>query len=342
MVNSAKSDKAASSGTDSVELALTRGSEREQLFFHHPVVTDKAKLPTPAIKGSFQVISSAIVHHFPGACFAADSRFGKSYAIAALMQILPESFPDLPIYSVNAKRHDRPSERTFYTDILHDCRHGAADIGTASARRTRLLNMWISGAQASNSDRLLLFIDEAQNWDEFYYTFLRDLSNDLASHDIRMLVVLFAHPSLLVVRTSLLSRERTDLIGRFMMHPMRFRGVASSSDLEEIARCYDDPTISEFPAGSGISYSRFFRPEAYCDGWRLEDDVEQCWRAFSTAAGKQSGQLQIGMQWVANAVRSYFYSHWDVEHGKPFEDGDIWETAVRNSGYATSLGIIQG
>jgi len=342
MANSDNSDETAPSGRGVVNLALTRGSERERLFSRHPVVTDRAKLPTPAIKGSFQVISSAIIHHFPGACFAADSRFGKSYAIAVLMQTLPHSFPDLPIYSLNAKRHDRPSERAFYTDILHDCRHGVAESGTASARRTRLLNMWISRAQASNSDRLLLFIDEAQNWDEFYYTFLRDLSNDLGSHDIRMLVVLFAHPSLLVVRTSLLSRERTDLIGRFMMQPMRFRGVASSSDLAEIARCYDDSTISEFPAGSGISYSRFFRPDAYRDGWRLENEVEQCLAAFSTAAGKQSGQLQIGMQWVANAVRSYFYSHWDAEHGKPFEDGDIWETAVRNSGYITTLGIIRG
>ncbi len=323
-------------------LFLTPGMEREQMFARHPVVTDKAKLPTPPIKESFEVISSAIIHHMPGVCFAAEARYGKTYGIAHLLQALPQRFPHLPIYSVNAKEHDRPSERTFYTDLLQDCGHGLSDSGTAAARRQRLLNLWFSRTQAVSSNQLLIFVDEAQNWNEYFFTFLRDLSNDLASRDVGLIVVLFAHPSFLIVRTSLLAGQRTDLIGRFMLHPTQFRGVSSQNDLIEIAKCYDNPDISEFPPGTGISYSQFFRPDAFSmNNWRLESEAVQCWSAFTQASKKQSGHFQIGMQWIANAIRDYFYTYWNIEHGEVFPDKDLWEKAVESSGYLTTLGVIK-
>lgn len=326
---------------DVAQQLLEPGAARDQAFTLHPVVTDKAKVPTPAVKEAFEVVRGAIVHYEPGVCFAADSRFGKTYGIDVLRQTLPQSFPGLPMYSVSAKGHDRSSERSLYTDLLLDCRHGMADSGTAMARRIRLLNLWIATAQASSSDRLLLFVDEAQNWDEEDYTHLRDLSNDLASREVRLIVLLFAHPSLLVIRTSLLGHKRTDLIGRFMLRPLGFRGVTSLADLIEIMKCYDDPSISEFPSGTGISYSQFFRPRAYREGWRLEKEAGRCWAAFSSVAAKHGGHFQIGMQWVTSAIREFLYSHWRAEHGEPASDHDLWEEAVSASGFESSLGVIQ-
>lgn len=320
---------------------LETGVDRDQAFTIHPVVTDKAKMPTPAVKEAFEIIRGVIVHYEPSACFAAESRFGKTYGIDVLRQTLPQSFPGLPMFSVAAKEHDRPSERSLYTDLLLDCRHGAADSGTATARRSRLLNMWIATAQASNSDRLLLFVDEAQNWGEDDYTRLRDLSNDLAAREVRLIVVLFAHPSILVIRTSLLGQRRTDLIGRFMLRPAAFRGVSSLADLAQVAKCYDDPEVSEFPAGTGISYSRFFLPRAYEEGWRLEKEAGRCWAAFSNVAAKHGGNYQLGMQWVTSAIREFLYCHWRAEHGDPADAGDIWDEAVSASGFESALGVIQ-
>lgn len=327
--------------TDFVQRLLEPGTERDRAFTIHPVVTDKAKIPTPAIKEAFEVIKAAIVHYDPGVCFSADARFGKTYGIEVLRQTLPQSFPGLPTFWVAAKGHDRPSERSLYSDLLLDCHHGITDSGTAMARRLRLLNMWIATAQASNSDRLLLFVDEAQNWNEDEFTHLRDLSNDLASREVRLIVLLFAHPSLLVIRTSLLGQKRTDLIGRFMLHPVAFRGVTSLIDLQEVAKCYDDPTISEFPAGTGISYSQFFRPNSYRNGWRLEKEAKYCWAAFSRVATKHGGNYQIGMQWVTGAIREVLYSYWRTEHGELADEGDLWERAIDASGFESALGVIQ-
>lgn len=325
-----------------VEALLLKGSAvRSKAFEMHPVVTDKAKVPTPAIKEAFEIIKSAIVHRDSGVCFVAYSRFGKTFGIRVLREVLPQSFPSIPSFSVVAKEHDRPSERSLYTDLLLDCQHGVADSGTALARRIRLLNMWLATAQASGGDRLILFVDEAQNWVEQDLTRLRDISNDLALHEFRLITILFAHPGLLATRTSLLASKRTDLIGRFMLHPRVFKGVSSLSDLIETMRCYDDPQVSEFPIGSGISYSEFFRPREFHSGWRLEREAGSCWAAFSTEASKHGGHYQVGMQWVATAIRNFLYIHWMMEHGDPAEEGDIWQEAVSSSGFELSLGVTQ-
>lgn len=320
---------------------LEPGTERDQVFEVHPVVTDKAKVPTPAIREAFGLVTGAIVHRDLGVCFVADSRFGKTYAIDALQRTLPQSFPQVPVLVVAAKSHDRPSERSLYTDLLLDCRHGAADIGTASARRVRLLNLWLATAQGSGDDRLTLFIDEAQNWAEDDFTHLRDLTNDLSAHEVRLITVLFGHPSLLSTRASLLAAKRSDLIGRFMLHPRRFSGVASVSDMSQVMACYDTPEVSEFPSGSGISYSEFFRPEAYRAGWRLENEAGSCWAAFSAAAGKHGGHYQVGMQWVAGAIRDFLYVQWQTEHGQLPSKEDAWESAISASGFEFTLGVTQ-
>lgn len=320
---------------------LQPGEARDQTFEIHPIVTDKAKIPTPAVKDAFEIIKTAIVHRDPGVCFIADSRFGKTFGIDVLRQTLPQCFPKLPVFSVIAKDHDRPTERTLYTDILLDCRHGVTDTGTAIARRMRLLNMWVATMQASGEDRLVMFVDEAQNWTVEDYTRIRDLSNDLASHGIRLITVLFGNPGLITLRASLIGEKRADLIGRFMLHPFYFRGVSSILEMVEVMKCYDSHEISEFPVGSNICYSQFFRPDAYQSGWRLEQEAGKCWAAFSSSAGKHGGNYQVGMQWVASAIRNFLYVYWQAEHGQPYDAGDVWSEAVSASGFEFTLGVTQ-
>lgn len=334
-------DAVLDSPSDTGPLLLRGSSARDQAFEVHPIVIDKAKIPTPAIKGAFEDIRSAIVHRDPGVCFVAESRFGKTFAIDVLRETLPQSFPRIPMFSVVAKEHDRPSERSLYTDLLMDCQHGVTDSGTAMARRIRLLNLWLATVQASGGDRLVLFVDEAQNWAEEDFTRVRDLSNDVGLSQFRLITLLFAHPNLLSTRASLLTSKRTDLIGRFMLHPRVFKGVSCLADLIEVMKCYDDAEISEFPVGSGISYSQFFRPDAFRAGWRLVREAGPCWAAFSAEAGKHGGHYQVGMQWVASAIRNFLYVHWDLEHGNPPGGGDVWTEAVSASGFEFSLGVTQ-
>lgn len=320
---------------------LMPGAEREAAFEAHPVVSDLAKVPTPAVRDAFDIVCRAVVHREPGVCFTANSRFGKTYGMAVVRRTLPQTFPGLGIIVVVAKDHPRSSEATFYSDLLLDCGHHAADVGTAISRRNRLLSLWLAMAQACSSDRLLLFIDEAQNWHEDEYTYLRDISNYLAEHGVRLITVLIGHPLLHSVRATFLHAKRTDLIGRFMLHPYPFRGLTSLADAAAVLAAYDNAEISEFPEGSGISYSEFFRPKAFRSGWRLVSEAEACWAAFAAGAGKHAGSYEVGMHWMATAIRDVFYQYWETDRGAPATDGDKWAVAVSASGFEWSLGVTQ-
>ncbi len=316
---------------------LNPGAAREDAFIAHPIVTDRAKIPTSSIKYAFDVIKNAIIQRDPGVAFTADPRFGKTYAIDVLERFVPESFPEMPIFRSNAKRHQRPSEKALYNDILQDFGFDATGSGSAASRRNQIVNLMISASQAMESDRILLFIDEAQNWHEDELTWVRDISNDLALSDIRLITVMFAHPELHSIRDNLMKR-RTDLIGRFLVRPHIFRGVETFEHLKEIFCLLDDPEYSSFPSGSGISYSRFFLPKEFDNrGWRLSDEAMPCWAAFSDQMEKFGGHYEIGMRWVMAALRTWLLTHWEYEHGEIPRAGNLWDEAVECADFGASL-----
>lgn len=125
-----------------------------------------------------------------------------------------------------------------------------------------------------------------------------------------------------------------------MLKVIAFRGVSEVGDLIDIARQYDDPSVCEFPIGSGISYSRFFRPNAFREGWRLESEAGHCWAAVSNICVKRPGPPRLGMQWIASTIRNYLFSYWHLEHGFPAESGDMWREAIQASGVEDTLGVI--
>lgn len=329
------------------QMAKTQGSTNSseakpvlsRVFDEHPVIRDRARLPTPPVKAVFDVIERTIYQRDPGSSFIAHPRFGKTFAIQVLTKQVCATFPQVPVIIISAKGHARFSEVAFYTEILENCKHSFSGVGKVSARRSRLINYLWTLSQARNSDRIVLFIDEAQNWAEAEFSCLRDLSNDLALNDVRVIALLFGQTELASIRTVLLQSKRTDLIGRFMMQQFEFKGLTSLSDLVETMECYDDVEMSEYPEGSGICYSEYFLPAAFQGGWRLSKEAGRLWAQFEHAAREHGGLKQVGMHWVAACIRSFFVTHIGVDHtGLTGTDAD-WRQAVAASCFALSLGV---
>ncbi|WAL84947.1 ATP-binding protein [Pandoraea sp. XJJ-1] len=311
---------------------------RDEKLHAHPLIKDQVIAPTPAIKEAFDIVEDALIHYESGVCFIAESRFGKTFAINLIDTTVTQHFANVPRLRVNAKEHDHPTERALYTDLLLDLGHGSANTGTAIARRIRVFSLMLAAAQTSASDRILLFVDEAQNWKTADFTHMRDLSNDLTRQGISLVVVLFGHHQLNTLRTELRTAKRTDLIGRFLLSPYAFHGVRSEQDLLATLQCYDDPDIVEFPARSGVCISSFFLPRAYDAGWRIQNEARACWDAFETFGNHRTGHdAEIGMKWVGGAIRDFLCTHMD-EDGRDFRASrDAWIQAVQRSGFEATL-----
>ena len=306
----------------------------------HPVVCNQAHLPTPSIQRAYAEIAEIVAERDPGVSFVAFSRFGKTFAISVLADQLAANFPDVPVLSTNATEHKLFSELTFYSELLHGCTR--APVGQAKARdlRNRLVRYLWTLAESRRTDRIVLFVDEAQNWAEPELTALRDISNDLALFaGVVLLVNLFGAPSLANLRGALLQSGRTDLVGRFMVRQYEFQGITSILDLAATATCYDDVDISEYPVGSGVSFSEFFMPIAFRDGWRLEHEAELAWKSFQKAAQPHGGVKQIGMKWIALSIKRFLVtqSEWDRAGFRGTDK--MWANAISRSGFVQTLGV---
>ena len=321
------------------EAALQEGPTRESLYTSHPLVCNTVRVITKPLQEAYEVIAQVIVHRDPGTCLIADFRIGKTRGIGVIKDELASTFPTLPVGVINAKHHETASERTFFGDILEDYRHGAAQSGTAADRRRRLLSLWEAAARSTGSDRYVLFVDEGQNWGEAEYTWLRDATNDMQQRNVNVITIIFAHPELIATRGKMLARRRTDLIGRFLLTPRAFRGLRDLEELRHTLKAYDGPALHEFPQGSGISMSEFFLPKAFANGWCLEHEATAMWSAFVTIAGRTGHNAEnIGMQWVASAIRIFLFSSFNADGPMFCGDEKAWLYAVEASGYESSLG----
>lgn len=318
---------------------LEPGEARDKLYEQHPVTKNEVAVATPPLKEAYDIIQDVVVHRDPGTCLLGEFRVGKTTTIACTIRQLSHTFPKLPVGLALAKGHDAFTQGTFFSDLLQDFNHGGALRGTALEKRTRCLNMLLGQARQLSSDRYLLLVDEGQNWGEAQWTWLRDLANDLANKQVRLITVIFGqNADLTKLRLVLISRSRMDLVGRFLLNPREFRGLRDVGELEETLEAYDDPGQNSFPIGSDISYSEFFMPQAYKGGWRLSQEAECMWDEFRKVA-QRSGKLagNIGMNWIGGALRNFLFAQSLNDAPGYAGTPDNWAMAVLASGYEATL-----
>lgn len=253
---------------------------------------------------------------------------------------MPRIFPDLAVTSIIAKEHTRLNQAACYADILVDWGLYCGERTGDTARRNRIISAMFALAQDRHSDCILVFLDEAQNWGVHELTYFRDICNILDHFNLRPITILFGSPDILSQRDTLLQMKREDLVARFMMRPYAYNGIESLEDTIQLLKGYDDPDISEYPVGSGISYTQFFCPQAYRSGWRLSGEAAVCWAAFMRkCAQHHHNDCKVGMQWMAGAVRDVLLSHFECERQGRGLESSIWGNAVDASGFEWVHGV---
>lgn len=313
--------------------------ERIRLLPKHPLNKRPVKILTRSIQTAFLEICGAAAYKRPGYVFGADFRVGKSTAVSMIKEKLRESLPHVAVGMIVAqdyKKNRTASPRMFWGDVLFA--FGLTDSGNSQDRKFRVHSAIIAACREADGTDFVLLIDEGQNWGEDEYTHLRDLANLLLDpHGISVTTVVFGDPR--VEALGSVSRlRRKDLWARFMMQPRQFHGIRDKDDLRFFLNEHDSTKRCEYPAGSGISYTEYFLPRAYANGWRLSGQTDQLWDALVRAAQTVSQQVtDVGMQWVGDAVIRFLTLHLqkDVPEFMP-EPGD-WDAAVALSGFVESL-----
>ncbi|WP_230632584.1 ATP-binding protein [Paenibacillus athensensis] len=301
----------------------------------HPIEERRYTIGTDEIAKMYDEIKQWVENRAPGGMAYGRPRLGKTYAVRYLKHALPLDFGDnLPIFHYSCEQGKKQAnENKFYEDLLVSVGHGLPFAGKVPMKSNRLIKYFIEKAQSSGTNRVLLFIDDAQSLLELEYKILMDIYNRLELAAVSLTIILVGQEELVHQRTAFLASKKAQIVGRFMVHEYKFSGLKTLSELETLLDGYD--ITSEYPAGSGWSPTKYFFPQAYLNGFRLKSyavDLLDIFKELRAEAGLHKN-MEIPMQYLTLTIE-YILKKFGVNGlDQEFLTKINWIEAIRKSGY---------
>ena len=256
---------------------------------HHPLMKDNAILPTRALEEFVNAVRLWLDNLLPGAIVFGLPRIGKTQAIRYLMDnvaVLLGSPIPITLISCWEYTASGTTENRFFSEMLHALGYELTRSGTAALKRRRVIDCMVERATDVHEHRYLILVDEAQWLSDAHYRFLMDLHNQLKMADIRLIVLLVGQPELQEIKENLRSARKRHLLGRFMTGSHRFSGVAGLPDFRRMINALDDG--SEYPLGSGITFTQYFVPKAFACGWRMSTQADRLWSILDKVCRREN------------------------------------------------------
>jgi hypothetical protein len=298
----------------------------------HPLKRRTYRVPTPSIKAVIALVDECLFMFVGGALIHGRPRMGKSCAIDFVITDLKARHPQLSTYKMRWIKPQVTSENAFFAALLHTVKHPAQPSASKSALRGRLVHKLRQVADTLGDDRVVLFIDEAQNLREIEYEWLRDVHDELENNGIRLFTFLFGQHQLLAQKSAFQAQDKEQIVARFMIEELAFRGIASEAECAAVMGAYDK---GEFPAASGWNYTRFFIPLAHAAGLRIAESAPRLWRAFEDAHVKAQldGSPEIPMKYFTAAIEAALLTCAERDVATLTLDAAFWTTMVERSRY---------
>lgn len=313
---------------------------REEHWANHPIVKAGAKIPTQPILRSYALIKKGARRGRRSIAFYARPLRGKTTSIAVMKALIQRDFPGsgVFVYRVASKdgidklKEDRPAKFVISRGGFHEALLSALgdDIMMASSVEGKANQFYRAlYARSVNTRRLFIFIDEAQALVASEFGWLKDVINYLVDADIFVTTILFGQEKLREQFEKLRAHLRDDLIERFLRNIYEFEGIANVEELRLFLAACD--TGSEFPHGSGMSYTRFLWPKAFANGFRLANCAQDFWEALVDRLMLTNNSNGIGMNVVAEALAELADMTKDMDGTGLIFEKKLWISAIQRS-----------
>lgn len=301
----------------------------------HPLTRRHYRVATVAIEELVDLVEHCVRLLIPGALVHARPRMGKTHAIDYAAIHLARHRPDLLVLRMSCEHHRTQFEGPFFNALLAATGIRDAQPTSISHKRFALIRRLSEQLQTRGGHIVVLYCDEAQRLSKHALEWLRDVHDQLAQQGLRLITFLVGQPQLMEHKAQYQLSGDEQIVARFMIEQLHFRGI---TDAQDSATCMASYDLTRYPENSGPSFTEFFYPQAWSTGLRLERSGAQLWNAFvqAHAAAQLSGTIEIQMDYFTRAVESVLTSapQWD-SLGLQLTP-DHWERAVRESGYVAA------
>ena len=259
-----------------------------EILENHPVRERNYVLPTSSLDRTYAVIRERVWARRTGVFFYGSPRLGKTTCAEEVQLRLKDEFPKIHVILLSARRPPRGSETHMYKLLLEAMKHRLASRNDTYALFSNVISEIMMGVGKRAGTHFVLIIDEIQLLSDNDLELLLVIHNALALARVKMTTISFAQPEIFQKIAALVTKQQTQILARFLAEPCSFEGCANKGALKVLLEGYDDK--SEYPEDTGWSYTRFFLPLAYENGFRLSKFTGPIWDEIITATSLHTGE----------------------------------------------------
>lgn len=242
----------------------------------HPLVTRDYSLFTPSINAMIVGISHWLDDQMDGGVVFGPSRFGKSSGVDNWLGSLLAERCEQNIPLIIWSHSESSAAGTLYSNLLRAANYGLAKAARSSAQRKhQLIERFVNLAFEGGGRFVVLVIDEAQGMTEREWLWLVEIHSLLEKERIRLSVISIASVQIFDKPMGLALSGGAHAAARFMLAQYKFIGISSADELEFVFGGYDSGT--EWPKGSGVSFTAGVAPSAWQIGFRMSECAAALW-----------------------------------------------------------------
>ena len=309
----------------------------------HPVVRKDYSLFTPAIEELGDTCGVWIDGRVKGGVIFGPSQFGKSSGVDHWLGRLLDERLKGRVSLIIWTHQDHGSSASpggFHAKLLKAANLGHPTRGNATTTLHRLVERLTEFAYRNEGRFVVIVIDEAQGMSQREWLWLVQLHATLETEGVQLCVISIASFQFNEKPRDLALTGSAHAAARFMLHERQFRGMQSVDEIRYVLAGYDED--SEWPLGSGLSYSAGLAPRAFEEGFRIANYSAELWDMLHECLPiGYSGSSEFPMQSITLAARQVLLrvagaaSRWDN-----CVDLDSWRGAVLSSGHKKLMGLV--
>lgn len=272
----------------------------------HPLFLDHAWVAgTGPIEEFNAAVTTALRIGLPSLVVEGPSGVGKTAALRDLFDALASDTKIVPWRASAVDIKTRADTPRFYRSFQR-----ATGASTRSAARLTVLsdqenvvNSILLSCSEVETQRVMLFIDEAQQLQYPTLVSLKDTMEQLLARRVHMLAMLLAEPDIKNKVGRLMNEPGgNSLAQRFFASTHHYRGLHQA----DLSTLMDHVDQARWPEREGPTYTEFFIPKLFRTGWRLRDQAPVLWDEFyqtATGLGLDLAKFELLPRFAVRAIR---------------------------------------
>jgi hypothetical protein len=263
-------------------------------------------------------------------------RCGKSTLMTRLISLSEAKTSSVVFHAMASGTSGNAKTYVRLARELLDSRGGRPPFSQVSEAEA-LVKRAEADAAALGVNRVVFFIDEAQELSLEQLFGLKEAMQSLINKGLSPFVIMFAQPEIVARQKMLIKANHISLVDRFYLRMHRLRGL-KLEEFEDVLEMYDK---TRWPTPGGPTFTEYFQPTLWKVGWRMKSQCNNFVRSFDKIAKEfQIGINDVPIKYLIFAANSLFLTYSKEIELNPSKAFEIIDLAVRNSGIIESYQVL--